>query len=285
MHIPYPNVKHIHEGHVGESWFYKTHYHHEYEILLCLEGSATEWIGGNPYEFSRDDVLLISPHVRHSTLNSSKQAFGYFSFLFDYMEGALKELFAGFPFLLVKADGNQPYPIQDEAAALMDAYRKWRAEPDALNKLTLSSRLLGLLTALANYLQIELERDGAEQIELLKPYAIELAHQFMALLDKEMQLSIEEASRRLSLSRSHATRLFTRAFGISPKVYQRTRIVEQAQALLVSTSMTVNQISDELGFTSVQHFCRQYKRWTGSTPGQHRNVYASSYSSSIEEHS
>lgn len=44
----------------------------------------------------------------------------------------------------------------------------------------------------------------------------------------------------------------------------------KAKELLAISNLNVYTVSEQLGFRSVHHFSRQFRRWTGLTPSQYR---------------
>jgi transcriptional regulator GlxA family with amidase domain len=82
--------------------------------------------------------------------------------------------------------------------------------------------------------------------------------------------SIEEMAKELGFSQRNLKRRFQEATGIPPNQYlQRVRI-DKAKKLLLSTSMTIKEISYEVGYESDSFFTRAFKKNTGETPSQWR---------------
>ena len=72
----------------------------------------------------------------------------------------------------------------------------------------------------------------------------------------------------LSPSRFHA--LYRAVFGISPMDDLIRARIDTAKNRLSDTEETVQNLSEQLGYRNVTHFCRQFKRLTGMTPSQFR---------------
>ncbi|WP_404366470.1 AraC family transcriptional regulator [Marinobacter sp.] len=51
----------------------------------------------------------------------------------------------------------------------------------------------------------------------------------------------------------------------------------RAEELLEGTSMNLSQIADALGYADAANFTRAFKRWTGTSPSQHRSDYHDGY--------
>lgn len=87
-----------------------------------------------------------------------------------------------------------------------------------------------------------------------------------ALAFLEGELSIREIACRCSVSESSLRQLFQEKMQLSPTRCRLQMKVRRAQYLLESTDMTVNEISDALGFFDAAYFCRVFREHTGMTP-------------------
>lgn len=76
---------------------------------------------------------------------------------------------------------------------------------------------------------------------------------------------------RCGLSRTHFTRLFTRATGQSPGHYIIDRRIQRAKSLLETTPMRISEIADALGYSDVYFFSRQFSTKSGVSPSSWRN--------------
>lgn len=82
--------------------------------------------------------------------------------------------------------------------------------------------------------------------------------------------SIEKLARQAGYSVAHFSRLFTEHVGRPPRDYIVQRRIERACQLLRDTPMTISQIADVLGYSSVFFFSRQFKQRYGLAPSAYR---------------
>jgi AraC-like DNA-binding protein len=82
--------------------------------------------------------------------------------------------------------------------------------------------------------------------------------------------NVADLSRRAGLSPSQFTRRFSEHTGASPAHFVILTRLERARHLLRETDMTISSIADALGYHDVHFFCRQFKNFTGTTPGSLR---------------
>ena len=86
-------------------------------------------------------------------------------------------------------------------------------------------------------------------------------------------LSNDDLARQAGLSEVYLRKLFTGRYGISPKQYILDIRIRKAKQLLCDTPMTVTAISEECGFNSLYHFCRAFKKHTGTTPTEYAQTH------------
>jgi AraC-like DNA-binding protein len=93
------------------------------------------------------------------------------------------------------------------------------------------------------------------------------------------RLEVDDMAAAAGLSRSHFSREFKQAFGVSPHAYLLTRRLERAAMLLRVTDRSVMEICMDVGLQSVGSFTTSFKRMFGKTPTAYRAAFppASAY--------
>lgn len=122
---------------------------------------------------------------------------------------------------------------------------------------TYISRIVLLLVSEAN----TLPKTKTFDTELYKK-ALEIMNQKIA-----DSLSVNELAQCLNMSVSSLKRLFDKYAGMSVHKYFLTLKIKTATVLLRG-GMSVNEVSDALGFSSQGYFSATYKRETGNNPSQ-----------------
>ncbi len=74
------------------------------------------------------------------------------------------------------------------------------------------------------------------------------------------------------MSRSYFSRKFTETLGISAQDYVRRQRVEAVKRELRSSSLPLEALAEDLGYSSASHLSRDFKRHTGQTPASFRNL-------------
>lgn len=83
-------------------------------------------------------------------------------------------------------------------------------------------------------------------------------------------LSVDEIATALGISRKHLYAIFNDAIKISPKQYLIYYRLEKACMRLKSTTQSVMEIAESVGYANQFYFAREFKRLVGSTPTEYR---------------
>jgi transcriptional regulator GlxA family with amidase domain len=75
------------------------------------------------------------------------------------------------------------------------------------------------------------------------------------------------------MSERSLSRRFRSATGESPRAYIRRVRIEVAKRLLESESLTIDQITDRVGYVDQRSFARLFKQTTGVSPGEYRRRF------------
>ena len=84
------------------------------------------------------------------------------------------------------------------------------------------------------------------------------------------KVSLDTIATTACLSVHHFKREFKSLFGESPHRYLSLKRMEKAKQLLRSGRLSIEEVGAECGFENESSFIRQFKRYAGATPGQHR---------------
>jgi len=153
--------------------------------------------------------------------------------------------------------------VQMDESELRDAYFDSRV---------LSSRqhesVVKLLAIFAEHLsmvsnQIVVREQNAE------PPVITRAKQFIAEHQTE-ELSLEQVARSVHTSKFYFCKMFKKATGINFTDYLSRVRTERAKNLLLNPNLRVSEIAYEVGFQSLTHFNRVFKRILGHSPTDYR---------------
>ncbi|MFO1500136.1 MAG: helix-turn-helix domain-containing protein [Verrucomicrobiota bacterium] len=112
--------------------------------------------------------------------------------------------------------------------------------------------------------QIQVHEETAE------PPVITKAKQYINDHHAE-DLSLEEVAKAVHMSMFYFCKTFKRALGINFTEYLSQVRVEKAKNLLLNRNLRVSEIAYEVGFQSLTHFNRVFRKMVGESPSQYRD--------------
>jgi AraC family transcriptional regulator len=259
------------------------HFHSSFELLHCWDGEVTEWLEDNPIMFKQGDWLLIPPGFKHKTLNQTSKNFTYITLMFDIDDPELRrELKSLSNILVTKEDAaltEIPHYLMLLDSVLLNVLLKHKLNDDKQSsslsiseRLSLQACILLILKDVMSLLKQNKER-MEENDKVAGMYAITIANQIEEMLSTsldERDATVQQIARRIGISRNRCTQLFSKVFGISPRQYLKMQRLLRAKEKLSQTDQSIESIALELGFSSLSHFSRQFKRWTGTSPSNYR---------------
>jgi AraC-like DNA-binding protein len=119
-----------------------------------------------------------------------------------------------------------------------------------------------LLTSLSTFSE-------SEQLENNNTFLIKNAQE-MILADIEKNVSVNEISKKLKISREHFSRIFKEETGMTPGEFIISQKMHKASHLLKDTSLSCKEIADRLGYLKATNFSRAFKSTSGLTPREFR---------------
>ena len=134
-------------------------------------------------------------------------------------------------------------------------------------------------------------QDGAELVLLssvlrllyyFRKYAAESTAASVGYMSKAIQyinknigdpLDIDRVCQVVNMSKYHFCRQFKHHTGQTVMAYILNTRIALAKGELETTGISISQISEKYGFSSVSYFCRVFKEATGLTPLQYRRTW------------
>lgn len=239
----------------------KIHYRFVLIGVLSMPGSVI--VDGEIFRLEPGQGILIFPHQAHhyTRFETSENV----SWLFTTFEHDKPEIFGSLhntPFTYGSKD-------QERLLHLTETFFNWsETKTDAGQEVPLQLALL--LSGLINRQKSFLKKAGG------KPVHNSPKHVFIQKLTRYINanlnqtLSVEDLAKTMSLSSSRLRTKFREATNISLGDFIRRTRIHRACGLLHSTDLTITEISEMCGFSSLYHFSRTFKKITEKSPNQFR---------------
>ncbi len=88
----------------------------------------------------------------------------------------------------------------------------------------------------------------------------------------EDDIKVDELAKTCGISTSHLYSEFKKKYGCSPIQYKQKALVSKANDYLNDTDLSIEEISEKLGFSNSNYFRRVFKNLTGKSPSQMREM-------------
>ena len=215
----------------------KVHY-----LALMLSGSAKLVADDGTIEISEGDVFYIPNGKRYQSYWYGEPNISFISLGFGYMPSFDAQTFNT---QLISAQNS-------ERELFHKILARESINAESVGEFyTLLARLLPKMTP---------EKRSA---------AGELIHRTEKLIYDNPTLSVSALAKLLAVSESSLYAAFKR-HGTTPNAIRQSLLAQEAKQLLITTDMSVQEISDRLGFSSASYFRKVLRQHTGKTPSQLR---------------
>ncbi|PVZ16208.1 MULTISPECIES: helix-turn-helix domain-containing protein [unclassified Pseudomonas] len=251
-------------------WEIRPHRHADLTQLLFLrQGWADIELEGQRARVEQPAVQLVPPLCVHGFRFS------------DAVDGHVLTLAAPLVASLQQAMGDQRvvlerpglYPLGEEGGWVAQVFEQLAAEYAnpllAARELAVQS-LLGLLAA-----WLARQRQRRQASRRPAPGQAHLAA-FTTLVEAHFRehWSLERYARQLGITTAHLRDVVMRLGGQGALATIHERLVLEARRELVYSTLSINQLSDALGFSEPAYFSRFFKRMTGQSPLAFRKAAA-----------
>ena len=225
---------------------------HGYYLLILTQTPARFWIGDHTKIIAAGNAALFPPQAR-IRYGACESEYRNDWIIFSSDEAYVTE----FPVL------SEPFPVIDtEYCHTLFKLLTWEHVKDNYET-TISQLMSILLTKLRSDLSLYQKNDhyNSELLTLRKQIASHPGNEW----------NIAVMADRMHISPGYLQTLYKQTFGIScmdDVIRSRIRL---AGDYLTHTTMRISEIADLCGYHSTEHFCRQFRKITRTTPGEFRN--------------
>ena len=266
FHFYYDNLA-LYDFHCVE-W----HWHTEFEFVFVESGTVVFEIGENQFSLSAGSGVFINSKVLHRYYSDEEAIVPNFVFMPDYI--AVQNSLIYKKYILPVLSSSLDYqvfapeiPWQAEVLAVMKEIIYVQEAESGIELITSSlvQRMWDLLYRNVNARPIR-ENNGSSiasqgRLQLMMQY---IHQQF------SMNISLEDIAGHAMVSKSTTLNLFRKYLHITPINYLINYRLQEAAKLLSSTERKIHVISKEVGFESVDYFCKAFKKCYSMTPTEYR---------------
>lgn len=226
---------------------------HRWELIYIIKGTLDFFEENKTFSLSEGDALLLEQNKVHGSIKEYSPNLQFYWFHF-YCE----------------LTDDEPL-IVDQHSRPQRKTRIIQLLSDYIIEKYSQNRNQTVCDLIAKLLLVEITNNEGNQQTLCNPLATKIKNHIRTNISKKMQSS--DIARSLGYSSDYIERVFKNAYGYTiTKEIQFTR-VNYCRQLLVHSTLTISQIADAGGFSSVEDFCRVFKKQNMMTPGEYRRKY------------
>lgn len=243
----------------GGDWHSVPHTHNHLELFYIVGGRGQFSIQDQLYPVNANNLVIINPNIPHTEVSLNAQPMEY---IVLGIEGIALE---------TGDKENGQFSILDhfESVEISGCLRNILREMELKN-----TGYEDVCQAYMEILIIRLMRSTALAVPTA-PQTISgnrqcaAVRQYIDLHFKEA-LTLDQLAEEAHMNKYYLSHTFKKEYGVSPINYMISRRIEESKYLLAETDLSLSQIAQLLGFSSLSYFSQVFRRTQGASPMEYR---------------
>jgi AraC-like DNA-binding protein len=256
------------------------HYHREFELTLTLNSEGQRYVGDSIEPYGDGDLVLVGSNLSHTWMSQRKldETKPHVAHVFwiraEWLDALIETLLELRPLKALLLHSARGIVFSSEASK---AVRRLVSDMDTVSPAIRVIRLIEILTVLSEDIGVRRltapckEQGGLSSTDRPR---IERALDYIHKNYEGEEISMAQLADFAALSVSGLHRLFKRHTRQTVSEYIRQLKIGKACSLLVSTDKPISRIADEVGYSNLSHFNRQFLSIKGRTPREFRRAFA-----------
>ncbi|MEG2192359.1 MAG: AraC family transcriptional regulator [Oscillospiraceae bacterium] len=241
----------------------------DYELVFCISGEVDFVKNGEALPVKAGQALFLEPFNIYSARCMGDIPVEYFYIHFRlqpyYLHSEFSELFT---------NGNMVFPLSHPDVVLRIFEELWKERLERPDGYAYYLKML-LVDVLIKMAHCRRAQEGHYTRPQYNRQELDIVCGAIKLVSENMShpVRVSEISKEIGVSESKLYKCFNEIFKVSPSRYFTQMKIRRAEQLLISTDKTIEQISEELGFSSAFHLSKSYKELLGIAPSHTRKKY------------
>ena len=243
----------------GGDWHSVPHTHNHMELFYIVGGNGQFLIQDQLYPVNANNLVIINPNVTHTEVSLNAQPLEYIVLGIDGIELATSE------------NSNGQFNILDhfESVEISGCLRNILREMEQKN-----TGYEDICQAYMEILIIRLMRNTALSVPTV-PQVVSGNRQCAAVkryidLHFKESLTLDQLADEVHMNKFYLSHAFKREYGVSPINYMTHKRIEESKYLLAETDLSMSQIAQLLGFSSLSNFSQVFRRTQAVSPMEYR---------------
>ncbi len=246
----------------GGDWHSVPHTHNHTELFYIVGGKGQFLIEDQAFPVDANNLVIINPNVLHTEDSLNAQPLEYIVLGIEGIE------------LATTAISNGRFCILDhfESVEIAGCLRNILRETEQKN-----TGYEDVCQAYMEILIIRLMRTTSIAVPA-EPQAVTTNRQCAAVrryidLHFKEALTLEQLAEEGHMNKYYLSHAFKREYGVSPINYMIYKRIEESKYLLTETDLSMSQIAQLLGFSSLSYFSQVFHRTQDISPKEYRNSH------------
>ena len=243
----------------GGDWHSVPHTHNHMELFFIVGGKGQFLIQDQLYPVNSNNLVIINPNVTHTEVSLNAQPLEYIVLGIEGIE------------LATSKSSNGQFNILDhfESVEISSCLRNILREMEQKN-----TGYEDICQAYMEILIIRLMRNTALAVPT-EPQVVSGNRQCAAVkryidLHFKESLTLDQLAEDAHMNKYYLSHAFKREYGVSPINYMITKRIEESKYLLAETDLSMSQIAQLLGFSSLSYFSQVFRRTQSVSPMEYR---------------
>ncbi|HAX51838.1 helix-turn-helix domain-containing protein [Muricomes intestini] len=228
----------------------------QYILIYCVDGKGIIEVDGKTYSIKKAEAFCIPRGKRHKYYADNQDPW---SILWVHFKGENTKYFPLDECRTVQI--NSKYS-ENRMAVFFNLIFRVLERNYTMGNFIYLSQVLSLLLAEVYY------REKVDESSVQDKHVTMVIRFMYKNLTK--QLTLEEISREVDLSKSYLNSIFKEQTGRSPVDFFLHLKMQEACKLLQSTDMYIYEVSTKMGYTDPYYFSRIFKKVVGVSPKEYK---------------
>ena len=269
--VSFSEIRKLSKGYV------KLHWHDELQISIVTKGSVEFIVGEKSYVLKNGQAIFINTQRIHMAKSVGDEDCIYHSINFD------ARLLKMFPGSIIEQKYIEPV-LTAENLNSIEFYGNSQWEKDILGHIgdiinadviKQKGYELKIYISLLNFwlLLVENENDIFSKKTEPKPINEQRIKDVLSFIHNNYgkKITLQDIADSVFVSKGECCRFFKKSLKMSPYDYLINYRINESMKLLKSSSNSILDIAENVGFNNVSHYIQIFKKKTGLTPHEYRN--------------
>ena len=269
----YLHIESIRSRSIHNAWKFRLHQHHNmHQFFYINNGGGSVVINKIKYELNDDQFIGIPPLMVHGFHFSPDTDGWVLTLPQSFLDNILSELpFAKEPMSRLIIHKSKDFESENSLKQIFNSINSIHQGMTQTRNFNLRCYMMLLVSKII---------DTFANQNKISPSSLTKNQKFVNALQREInisfkkRLSVSEYALSMDITPTHLNRVCKSVLNLSPSELINERSLLEAKRFLSYTSMTISEISYELGFADLPHFSKFFLKRTQKSPSEYRNYFS-----------